>query len=358
MSPTQNILRTFVFCSIGGISLLGCPGPIQQDGSYCFNIDEGETCPDMDTINETRLPYEPECSTIEYIEATSSPEQNDSPISGMDYIPDEEKDSCCYTATYRTIRSQPECVMGRPLMEEGSVKVAFIKRDINNPWIHALTKPLERHNITQQQCEIAGKFYLTTALYEHASIASFQKFGLDLMRFGAPPHLLDKAQQATRDEILHARMSFSIAASLLQENVQPSTLDYTPTLCENITEFARHTLIEGAIGETFAVLLASEQLRVATDPAVREFLHHVVKDEAEHAELAWETLRWCLQKEPSIRNILLEVIQDGAQIGVSHYPQHEILAIGLPSQQNMKKLIQTGFDRVIIPSILSLLDAV
>ena len=98
--------------------------------------------------------------------------------------------------------------------------------------------------------------------------------------------MLDRAQQATRDEIRHAKMAFSIAQDLLQKDVQPSQLDYTPSLCTDIHEFARTTLEEGAIGETLAVLLASEQLRVATDSSIQSFFKQVVEDEAQHAELA------------------------------------------------------------------------
>ena len=35
------------------------------------------------------------------------------------------------------------------------------------------------------------------------------------MRFGAPPHLLDRAQQATRDEIRH--VAFSIAQAFCKK---------------------------------------------------------------------------------------------------------------------------------------------
>ena len=81
----------------------------------------------------------------------------------------------------------------------------------------------------------------------------------------------------------------------------------THLLCVR-TYLARTTLEEGAIGETLAVLLASEQLRVATDSSIQSFFKQVVEDEAQHAELAWETLRWCLQQDQSVRQVLEEVM--------------------------------------------------
>ena len=355
MTQTQSILRSFLICSLGG-TLLSCAAPIQEGGNYCFNIDEGETCPDLDSVNENKLPYEPSCSTIEYIEASDGPEQSDTPTQvGMDTIPSEDKDSCCYTASYRKLRDQPECVHGRALMEDGKATFARVRPSVKNPWTKNLSKSINPKKLSRKQREIAGKFYLQTALYEHASIASFQKFTLDLMKFGAPPHLLDKAQQATRDEIAHAQMAFSIATDLLQENLHPHRLDYTPKLCESIKEFARSTLQEGAIGETIAVLIASEQLRVSKDHSVREFLQQVVEDEAKHAELAWETIRWCLEKDPSVREVLVEALEQKAPNGFSHYPTEAIDDVGIPNPADLQKFVQKGFERVIIPSIQTLL---
>ena len=366
MTPTQSILRNFIFFTIGGVSLFACSEPLKEDGEYCFNIEEGETCPDLDTVNADYLPEEPICSTIEYVEATDGPSQSDSPVSvGMEIVEESQMDGCCYTATYREVRDEPECVVGRPLMEDGIAKVAdvSVSRSLSktkNPWtegtfVHCID---EGQSLTDSQKEISGQFYLTIARYEHASIASFQKFTLDLMRFGAPPHLLDRAQQATRDEIRHAKMAFSIAQDLLQKDVQPSQLDYTPSLCTDIHEFARTTLEEGAIGETLAVLLASEQLRVATDSSIQSFFKQVVEDEAQHAELAWETLRWCLQQDQSVRQVLEELVQKGPQISISYYPEEAIQAVGLPPRKELEKLLVRGFEQVIVPSIQSLLQSV
>ena len=361
MTPTQIILRNFILCSIGGISIFACSEPLKEDGDYCFNIEEGETCPDLDTINSDYLPEEPVCSTIEYVEATAGPTQDDVPITGMEEIDASEMDSCCYTASYRQIRDEAECVIGRPLMQNGSATVASVRlaEQEKNPWSQRFLefqKPIEIQNLSKEQREVAGTFYLTTALYEHASIASFQKFSLDLMRFGAPPHLLDLAQQATRDEIRHAQLAFSIAEEILEKTVQPSQLDYTPILCSDIKELARTTLQEGAIGETLAVLLAGEQLRVTKDPHIKAFLQTVVEDESKHAELAWETLRWCLEQDSSVREILEEAIRKGPQISISHYPEAAILEMGLPDRETLHQLLQRGFERVILPSIQSLLQ--
>ena len=351
MTKTEEILRNFLFLSMGGVAL-ACAGPEKEGGNYCFNINEGDTCPSMETVNAEKLPYEPQCSTIEYLEATSEAEQSDSPVSGMMAIPDDEGDSCCYEATYRELRDQAECAIGRPLMEEGRAKLAKTKRAIDNPWRGALPRVRSTHSPDKRLA--AGQFYLLTALYEHASVASFQKFGMELMRFGAPPQLLDRAQMAARDEIRHAQMAFAIAADLLGAEVQPDNLDYNPVLSKTLREFAKATLTEGAMGETLAVLLAVEQLQHTDDPAIRAFLEQVVAEEAQHAELAWETLRWCLQQDPSILSVVEEAIAKGPQIALDHYPESPIEGLGLPSRSSMAAAVERGFVSVILPSLESL----
>ena len=118
-----HIAKFYLF-TIGGVSLFACSEPLKEDGEYCFNIEEGETCPDLDTVNADYLPEEPVCSTIEYMEATDGPSQSDSPVSvGMEIVEDSEMDGCCYTATYREVRDEPDCVVGSPLMEDGIPKV-------------------------------------------------------------------------------------------------------------------------------------------------------------------------------------------------------------------------------------------
>ena len=356
MTPTQQILRNFIFCSIGGMLMAGCSQPLEE-GQYCLNVEEGAECPSMETVNSENLPYEPACSTIEYVEATSEAEKSDTPYTeGMELVEDTDGDACCYKANYREIRSEPDCVLGRPLMEAGEAKIAELSDRAGGTWSKGAFTAIQLDQLSASQRAVAGRFYLKTALYEHASIASFQKYALDLMRFGAPPHLLDRAQQATRDEILHARMSFALATQLLGEPVQPGALEYTPVLCADLKTFARDTLIQGAIGETLAVLLAAEQLRVAKTPAVREFLQRVVEDESKHAELAWETLRWCVQQDSSIAEVLLEAIDAEHGIGINHYPEEALLELGLPTRAQMQKVITQGYTRVIIPSIHSLLE--
>ena len=55
--------------------------------------------------------------------------------------------------------------------------------------------------------------WLADALLEHASIASFSRFTLELMALGAPPSLVAASLAAGDDEIRHARACFSLSAA-------------------------------------------------------------------------------------------------------------------------------------------------
>lgn len=52
---------------------------------------------------------------------------------------------------------------------------------------------------------MTSEWWSLAAQQEHASIASFSKFSLELMAVGAPAALLVRAHEAALDEINHAR---------------------------------------------------------------------------------------------------------------------------------------------------------
>lgn len=59
------------------------------------------------------------------------------------------------------------------------------------------------------------KAWTTAARAEHASVASFARFTLQLLHLGAPADLVADAQQAGLDEVRHARLCFGVAVAWL-----------------------------------------------------------------------------------------------------------------------------------------------
>jgi hypothetical protein len=54
------------------------------------------------------------------------------------------------------------------------------------------------------------------------------------------------------------------------------------------------------VGETVAALEAAEGAAQALDPAIRTTLAAIARDEARHAELAWDFVAWALEQRPEL----------------------------------------------------------
>jgi hypothetical protein len=176
---------------------------------------------------------------------------------------------------------------GRPLREAGELVLAETKP--TNDWQPAHVPALTPH-------PAFGELWLRRALAEHASIATFAELTLELMAHGAPAELLAAAQRAQADELRHALACFGIASALLERQVGPG--DY-PAAARGVrgrskAELAVESLRDGVLGEGYAAELA----RAATSraaPELESLFTTIAREEAEHAELGFEVLRWCLK---------------------------------------------------------------
>src|SRR5262249_48354359 len=110
-----------------------------------------------------------------------------------------------------------------------------------------------------------------TAQMEHASVAAFARFALELLALGAPAWAIAETNAAMADETEHARMAFSLASTYAQKEIGPGPLAIEGALGEVSARAVFATLVrEGCIGETIAATLARDALESATDVAVRE----------------------------------------------------------------------------------------
>lgn len=143
----------------------------------------------------------------------------------------------------------------------------------------------------------AAEVWLADALLEHASIASFSRFTLQLLALGAPADLVRDACAAGLDEVRHAELCFEVAARFAGRPYGPAALPMVGvTLDEVRLEDAIHsTIVEGCVGETIAAVTAAERCARAQEPVARAALARIAEDEARHAELSWRFLRWALR---------------------------------------------------------------
>lgn len=192
--------------------------------------------------------------------------------------------SCCYIAC------EGICC-GRPFVVNGIVHTAELT--VGEDWLSpqhtiAPAQPIHKHHSGIAQA------WARDALMEHASIASFARFTLDLMALGAPPELLLQAQQAAADEVRHAEICFSIARRLGAELCSPGPLACESFEPRSLAEAIEAAVVEGCIGETLAGALAAERAARCTDQALSHTLQEIAEDELRHAELAWRFVSWTI----------------------------------------------------------------
>ena len=198
-------------------------------------------------------------------------------------------DVCYYEGVFYQDPSHPTC--GRPLWADGAPVVAPV-RTTGSRWRTGPAPAVDA--LTAAEREAIGHYWLEVATLEHASIASFSVFALDLMALGAPPELLRDAHAAARDEVDHAARAFALASAYLDRPLSPGRLAVPPRGPADGHTVAMALVREGCVAETLAAIDAAARLAGTTDPAVRETLAQIVADESAHAALAWRTLTWLL----------------------------------------------------------------
>ena len=198
-----------------------------------------------------------------------------------------------------------QCGIGRPLHCEDGVRMAGVvaRGDWSDGELLAAAGRLAA-TLTTSQREAARAHWTNVARMEHASVASFARFTLDLMTFGAPPELLALAQQAAADEVRHAELGFAVASGLADDGEDASRLGPGPmrlhdvALHTDLEAFATALVREGCVGETCGAAEAGEAARGVRDPALRAAMETIAADEQRHAVLAWKTLQWVWPQLP------------------------------------------------------------
>src|SRR6185312_798984 len=98
-----------------------------------------------------------------------------------------------------------------------------------------------------------GRAWLRDARLEHASIASFAKFTLQLLSLGAPAELVEATQHAALDEMTHAQACFGLASRYLGEALGPGELPMPSSmLVSSLAEAGAAAVHEGCVAETIA----------------------------------------------------------------------------------------------------------
>lgn len=207
-------------------------------------------------------------------------------------------DSCAVVDGARACTVTPGVACGRPFLVEGEAVLAEARfgAAIEDTGFAATLPSAERELLCQHWTEIG--------LMEHASIAAFARFCLQLLQVGAPSELLAAAQTAMADETAHTELAFELASRYAGRSVSAGPLPVGGALSEHDLEAIVPLVIrEGCLGETVAALEAVEARAHCTVPEVCEVLERIARDEQNHAALAWRFLSWAIGREPRLRAV-------------------------------------------------------
>jgi hypothetical protein len=209
----------------------------------------------------------------------------------------------------------------------------------------------ELTGLSSEQRAALAEFWSDNARAEHSSVAGFHRLCLELIAHGAPLELLERSSQAAADELAHARICYALASHYAGRSLGPGPmpLGSTAPIAPTLVELAVATAREGCLAETSAAWLASETAAAASDPAIRAALEQIAREEEDHAELAWMTLRWAIETGGAeVREAVAEVFanarpiaSEGAPVGM---PSH-----GMLSEAEVRAIGERGFRELLVP---------
>lgn len=254
------------------------------------------------------------------------------------------------------------CPVGRPFTVRGVARTADLIP--GDDWSDELgpdtsrLDPITRAALTD--------YWSHEARFEHASVASFARFLLQLLAVAAPAELLDGAQHAIHEEYEHARTALGFVAAYGGTPMRPGALPIHDAL-ESATDpvaIAVSAAKEGCIAETVAAMQVAMAAECATDPAVKRALTRIAREEMEHAELAWTFLRWAvLALGPEVRSAVEQVFAEASRhvsLGaITDLPGDPtaMLAHGYLRLEDRKSVAVSVLSNVVAPAARALLAA-
>lgn len=189
------------------------------------------------------------------------------------------------------VRSEVAC--GRPFLIDGLARRAALLEG-GSGWNAVVKVDLESPD-TAERRELA-EHWIQMGLMEHASVAAFGRFALELLALQAPAELLKQTQQAMGDEIAHAEICFGIASAYAGRPLTPGPIALDGALGQSSREAILGTaFLEACVGECVAAVEARLASELCNDPGVRAALDRIAADESRHAELGWRVLQWGLE---------------------------------------------------------------
>jgi hypothetical protein len=193
-------------------------------------------------------------------------------------------------------------VCGRPFLVETEARIAPVVS--GGDWRSARLAGPRLDHLTVAERAALAEHWTKMGQMEHASIAAFARFSLQLLSLGAPPELVEACTQALADETAHAVLCFGLASAYAGRAIGPGPLDVSGSLdVTSLGDIVDLVIAEGCFGETSAALEALEAAESAADPVIAAAYAQIARDEQRHAELAFRFVRWALEREPGLVSV-------------------------------------------------------
>lgn len=204
----------------------------------------------------------------------------------------------------------------------------------------------------------AAEYWAKIAMMEHASVASFSRFSLELMSIGAPMDLLVGAHSAALDEVRHTQVSLDIANEFGTSTVSPGSFPISSKAdfsFGDVEKIAVAAALEGCIEETLAASVVLYQAEQMENPKHKDVIRSVALDEANHAAFAWRVLKWIISSSPQVHDAVAAVFRNRAaqyeSTPVSNTTEVSSLQrLGLLDKATTVKIQRTAWNEIVAPS--------
>lgn len=195
---------------------------------------------------------------------------------------------------------------GRPFGTNGEVSVASPVRGAG--WANSMGQIAVPAAIR----DAAARAWLKAGQAEHASVAAFARFTLELMSVGAPADLVAQSTQAQSDEIRHATACFGVASSIAGSTVGVGSLSLDGAFerSESLADIVRAAVIEGCIHETISAVNVQRGAAFAKSTDLKQQMLEIAEDEVRHAELSWAFVKWALTEHPELHDVVSQAFAD------------------------------------------------
>jgi hypothetical protein len=250
---------------------------------------------------------------------------------------------------------QAGCAIGRPFLVGGSERLA--QPAARADWCADIA--IDCDALAPELRSALAQRWTKIALMEHASIAAFARFSLQLLSLGAGPELLSQTHAAMADETEHARIAFALASAYAGRPIGPGPLSLEGALegAQDLETVLRLTVREGCIGETVAAIEAEEASRHAQDETLRAVLARIAADEKRHAELAWRFAAWALDAaDGALDHVLGEELR-AAPVRSVPVQDAALLAHGVVSEGLRAEIRREALSQVVTPCARALLTS-